>query len=320
MYRYFVPVVFCLPAQSAVWYNGVRMFGYVTPEKPELRIREYETFRAYYCGLCKTLAGNCGQLSRLVLSYDATFLAVLLSSLVGKGEQAVLQRCPLHPLKRRPVIKSYENVMRYAADINVILAYHNLRDNYMDEKSLKSLAAAAFLRNAAVSAGRRNPGKLSVIKEKLKGLRDEEKNGTDSMDRAAEPFAKLMEEVLAFETGELDGKDIQVLRWIGYNLGKWLYVIDACDDIEDDLRNGSYNPLLLKFGKEGLDMEDIKEKMKKRTEFNLTYCLSEISKGIGLLNIRRNRGIIENIVYMGMLRKTEQILGTGSCGEVEKSV
>ncbi len=296
------------------------MFGYVTPEKPELKIREYETFRAYYCGLCKALSRNCGQFSRLVLSYDATFLTVLLSSLVGEGEQAVMQRCPLHPVKRRPVIKSYGNVMRYAADINVILAYHNLRDNYMDERSLKSLAAAALLRNAAVRAGRRIPGKLLVINGRLKGLREEEKNGTDSVDRAAEPFARLMEEVLAFEAGELDGKDIEALRWIGYNLGKWLYVIDACDDLEDDLKYGSYNPLLLKFGKEGLDTKHIREKMKKRTEFNLTYCLSEISKGIELLNIRRNRGIIENIVYMGMLRKTEQILGTGSCGEVEKSV
>jgi hypothetical protein len=296
------------------------MFGYIMPEKPELKIREYETFRAYYCSICKAIGENCGLFSRLMLSYDATFLAVLLASLGDEKDCAVMERCPLHPLKKRAVIKSDAEIIMFAADINVLLAYHNLKDDVRDEGSLKSRTASLMLCRAAARAGKRQPDVAASIKKMLDGLLKIEREKCESMDRAAEPFANMMSEIFSCRAELTGEKNVEALRWIGYNIGKWLYIIDACDDLEKDFQSGSYNPLIYMFGKGGAGIGNIKTRMRERVEFNLTYTLSEVSKGVELLGINKNGGIIENIVYLGMLRKTEKILGTGSCREVEKSV
>jgi hypothetical protein len=296
------------------------MFGYIMPEKPELKIREYETFRAYYCSICKAMGKNCGQISRLALNYDATFLAVLLASLGNEKDQAKIERCLIRSFKKRAVVKNDSEIIRYAADMNVLLAYYNLKDNVHDEGSLVSRAASLLLIPAAKRAGKRQPEMLSAIAEMLDDLNRIEKEKCDSMDQAAEPFAKMMSKIMSYKEDLVGKKNIEVLEWIGYNIGKWLYIIDACDDLDKDLHSGSYNPLICMFGRGETGTGGIKDKMRERVKFNLTYALSETAKGVGFLNINKNRGIIENIIYLGMLRKTENILGIGSCCEVEKSV
>lgn len=285
------------------------MFGYVTPEKPELKIREYETFKAYYCAVCKSIGKRYGQTARFVLSYDTTFLALLLSSLSKQSIMAESSRCFVHPLKKRKAIVNDAFLIDYAADMNVLLAYYNLKDDVKDEKSVLSLAGAALLSRQAKKIKRKYEGKCLAIEQKLKELDELENRKCDSVDEAAEPFARLMEEILL--TGEgLDNNDGSILKWIGYNLGKWIYVLDAFDDIEKDIKKNRYNPFIFQYEYNGEPVAEFKNRIRDKAEFNLIYTLNQIAGSIEMLDIKKNKGIIENIVYMGMLRRTEQILAS----------
>jgi hypothetical protein len=286
------------------------VFGYILPEKPELKIKEYDVFRAYYCGVCKSIGKRCGQLKRFLLNYDTTFLALFLSSLEIKDIHICPQKCAAHPLKRR-LIAEGTKAIEYASDINVLLAYYNLLDNWKDEKSIKSGAATLLLNSSRKKLMKEYKEKCAIIEKKLQELTKLESGKCSSMDRAAEPFAKLMEEIFAYAPLCSDPKTEKALRWIGYNVGKWVYILDAFDDIEKDIIKSSYNPLLLQYGYNNGNVQEFKISIKTKVEFNLTYTLGEIARTCELLDFKKNKGLIENIVYMGMLRKTEQILKIG---------
>lgn len=294
------------------------MFGYILPEKSELKIREYELFRAHYCGICKSIGKRYGTIHRAFLNYDSTFLALLLSSLSEEKLNIVTERCIVHPLKKsRVIIKN--DIIDYASDINIILAYYNLKDNWSDERSILSWAGNLFLSRGFKKTRKKYEYKCAIIENKLEELAGLEKQKCASMDQAAEPFAKLMEEVLAYEPLCRDKKRDEILRWIGYNLGKWIYILDAYDDIEDNAKHKTFNVLFYQFDYNGGDIRDFKSKIVERVRFSLEYSLNQISKAYELLETTRHAPIVENIVYMGMLRKTEQILEIGSCKRVEES-
>jgi len=292
------------------------MFGYILPEKPEMKIKDYELFRAYYCGVCKSIAKRYGQLERFTLNYDSAFLAILVSSVAGLTPSARKERCIAHPLKKRHVIVSNE-IIDYASDINVLLAYYNLEDNRRDEGSILSGTAAALLKRAYKRIKRKYPDKCAIIENRLAELHRLEKERCSSMDRAAEPFAKLMEEVTAYEPLCVDEKYGKILRWTGYNLGKWIYILDAFDDLEKDARKCSYNPLIYQYDYKDEGIDNFRKRIRERVEFNLTYSLNQIAGAYELLGAKANNGILENIIYIGMLRKTEKILEAGSCSKVE---
>jgi len=296
------------------------MFGYIIPEKQELRIREYEIFRSYYCAVCKSIGKRHGIFQRMSLSYDATFLALLISSLSGEPGKVKRERCIIHPFRKRNVFIADTMAIDYASDMNVILTYYNLLDKANDEKSVLPKGAALLFRKAAEKIRMEYPEKCGIIEKNLNDLLKIEMAGCPSMDEAAEPFAGLMEEVLLFPGSE-NGKNAEILRWIGYNLGKWIYIIDAYDDLEKDFRKNSYNPLICSYnGNNKGSVAEYKDYFRERVAFNLTYTLSEIAKAFELLDIKKNKPIIENIIYLGMLRKTEQILEIGSCSKIEESL
>ncbi len=292
------------------------MFGYILPEKPEMKIKEYELFRAYYCGVCKSLGKKHGQFKRLTLNYDSAFLAVLLSAVSGDMPEIRRETCIAHPVTKRHIVRK-NGIVDYASDINILLAYYNLEDDRRDEGSVLSHAGTAWLRNSFKKLRRKYSAKCDIIESRLEELHKLEKEDCASMDMAAEPFARLMEEVTAYEPLCANKKTCDILRWIGYNLGKWIYILDAFDDIEDDIKENSYNPLVFQFKYTGEPVDDFKKRITERVEFNLTYSLDQIAKAYELLELKNNTGILENIIYMGMLRKTENILKTGSCKKVE---
>jgi hypothetical protein len=295
------------------------MFGYVVPEKPEMKIKEYELFRAYYCGVCRSIGRRHGHLRRLSLSYDATFLAVLLSAAAGESIQVNKKRCFVHPLKKRHVV-SNSSVVDYASDINIILAYYNLEDKKRDKESLISASALILLKRAFKRLRKKYSDKCGVIEQRLGELIRLEKEKCASIDMAAEPFAKLMEEITAYEPLCADEDTGKILRWLGYNLGKWIYLMDAYDDLEKDIRNGNYNPFIYQYGYNKQGVDAFRQQIREKAEFILFYPLNEISRAFELLEAKRNRGILENIIYVGMLSKTENILGIRRCGEIDESV
>ena len=115
------------------------MYGYIRPDRGELRGREYDLFRAEYCGLCQTLRSLYGPIARFVVNYDLTFMAMVLST---DKPETCNKRCPVHPLKKRTLVKS-DGALETAADLSVILTWWKLSDTIYDENEFKAAAALA---------------------------------------------------------------------------------------------------------------------------------------------------------------------------------
>jgi hypothetical protein len=281
------------------------MFGYVIPDKMEMKIKEYELYKAYYCGICRSIKKRHGNIPRLSLTYDSTFLAILLSSIDKEKFNFKLSRCAIHPVKKQKIIID-NNSIDYAADMNILLSYFKFKDNRRDEKSKISLLGLFFFKKAFKNIYSKYNNKCVIISSRLDELTAQENIKAVALDAVAEPFAKLMEEL--FVKRGVSEKNEKVLRWLGYNLGKWIYTIDAFDDIDKDFKNKSFNPFL---GESVHEVE--KTNISESIEPILFHMLSEIAKSYELLDIKRNRGILDNIIYSGMKKKTEQILEKGSC-------
>ncbi|MDF2655110.1 MAG: hypothetical protein K0R19_1584 [Bacillota bacterium] len=295
------------------------MLGYIKPDKPELKIKEFELYGGYYCGICKSISKRYGQIPRMTLNYDSVFLAVLLAGINPEIEQIEQERCIVHPLKIRSIV--YENQeIDYAADMLLLLAYYKIKDDLQDEKSLKAAVGSALMRGTFKKLMVNAPDKCSLVKAKLEELTTLELEGCSSLDRAAEPFAKLMEEVFDYPKFKMLSNYHELsegFRRIGYHIGKWIYLIDAYDDIEENIKSKSYNPLLRQFSynSEKETVEAFKTRVKERTEQNLVLYLAEIANCCRKLDFKKNKGIIENILYFGLMRKTEEVLQDKSVRE-----
>lgn len=296
------------------------MFGYVIPYKSELRVKEYDMFKAYYCGLCKTLGKEFNHIVRFGLNYDLTFLALLLSSIEEDKEIITREGCIANPFKKKMIVNTNKSLI-YTSNISILLIYYKLLDDWKDEKSIKSLMATIPFLLPLKEASNAYNNKALAIKRHLDNLAGLEKSKCNRIDEAADVFAKLMEEISVPDYIE-DHKTERVLRWIGYNLGRWIYILDAFNDLEEDIKNKSYNPILLQYCYYGKDesIEEFKKRIVDSIEFSLTMSLEAIAKSFEFLDIRKNQGIIENIVYMGTRHKMEIVLNKREGCNDEKSV
>jgi hypothetical protein len=267
-----------------------RMLGYVTINKMELKFKEYYSYKGYYCGLCKRLKTKYGNISRLTLNYDMTFLILLLSSLYEPENEICKERCLVHPKDKQLIIQN--DITDYAASLNVILSYYNLLDNWKDDKDYKSLAAAKALESRFKKSSSALPDIADTIKVRLKNISGLEKEDTDDIDAVSNEFGHLMEEVFLYKKDHWE----QNLRKIGFYLGKYIYFTDAYHDMKKDEENKSYNP----FNK--LNAKDKEEYAKNLIILNLSLLSDQIEK----LPLVRDKGIIDNIIYSGMLNKLEK--------------
>lgn len=280
------------------------MFGYIMPLKAELKVKEYAKFQCYYCGVCKALGQHFNQVCRFSLNYDVTFLSLLFSSLSEKDERIVLERCIVNPLKKRPVIRN-NNAVQYAVYVNIGLIYHKLLDNWKDERNALSYIAALFLKSSFKKGYKNYPELYQTVAAQLKCLHQQEVQHVSSMDKAAHPFAELMSQVTQHHA--LDASTNRTLKWMGYNLGKWIYILDAYQDITKDKKNKSYNVLIERCGA-NRSHEEIRKESKEEVEFVLKTCLSEVGKSFELLKIQKNHAILHNIIYLGLHNMMQKIL------------
>ena len=277
------------------------MFGYVTVNEPELRIREYHLYRSYYCGMCMDLKDQYGQSGRMTLSYDTVFLALLLTSLYEPAETQRSVRCVVHPLEKHPTRQNA--FTRYAADMNIILSYYSCVDDWNDEKEMKKKLMANVLRGKCEAAGRLYPEKAKLIKEKLDQLHElENQSRTDAassespsllLDEAGGIFGDLMAEIFDYQHDTWG----PALRQVGYYLGKFIYILDAYDDLEKDRASGSFNPLAAMHEKPGLD---------DYVQGLLTMTISSCTAAFETLPIVENIDILRNILYSGIWCKFDQ--------------
>jgi len=272
------------------------MFGYIAPLKGELKVREYEVYNAYYCAICHAVKRRYGELPRLLLSYDSVFIAMLSSALSG-GEEALsfnTFRCFNNPAKKRDEAAPSDSV-DYAADVMVLLGWYGLKDGKADKdqgnlvKTVLTVAGEAAIRSAGKKAAKRLGEKAEVCRECLEEQNSLEKAKEESLDRIADPTGRIMAEIMDFGS-------MPELRELGYHLGRFIYIIDAADDIEKDRKSGAYNPLLLK--------PETKDNLKTA----LTLDLARIGEIAGKLPLKYHKPIIDNIIYLGLRAKVDEVL------------
>ncbi len=289
------------------------MLGYVRAEKPEMKVKEFEVYNGYYCGVCKSIGDSYGQLPRLSLSYDAAFLAALIDGLCVDIASVSSEHCIVHPIKKKTIIRS--DAVDYAADVMLLLGYHKLEDDYLDEKSKKAFAAKKVFSKSYEKLARSYRKLDKAIKAELEALHRLEKSKEGNLDKIAHHFAKIMEETVTFffaERGLLNEMELRVLARVGYMLGKWIYLIDALDDFLEDIEKGCYNPIIYKYElTEELFQQNRREylaNIRDLGERNLFLYGSDLMSAVDLLEMKKNKAIIDNIIGMGLLRRAEEVL------------
>lgn len=282
------------------------MFGYVRIYKPELKMAEYEHYQGVYCSLCKQLGKRYGFLARMTLSYDLTFLALFRMAL---EEQCIgFQKgfCLYHPLSKRVCCKENDEIS-FSADAAALLIYYKIKDNISDRSFISSLGARFFLPFAALSrrkARKRQPELDAVIRTGMDKQAKMESSQNSSIDAAAEPFAEMMSKISKM-TAKSQNEQL-ILERFGYCLGRWIYLIDAVDDLEEDLDQKSYNPYILSRKLQEEDQEALMD-TKKYSLLTLNACLAECIAAYNLLTIHRFDGIIRNILEQGMPAVQKQV-------------
>ena len=268
------------------------MFGYVMINKPELKIKEYERYHAYYCGLCRTLKKEYGVVGQFTLTYDMTFLIILLTALYEKQPNHESHHCMVHPVKKHSMLTN--EISKYAAAMNIALAYHHFKDDWEDEKSIKGLSGIKLVKRKYKRIEKQYPRQVEAIKRTLKELSQLEKEKETRIDYVAKPFGDLMAELFVYEEDQWQGD----LRNLGFYLGKFIYIMDAYEDLEEDLKKGSYNPF----------REVSKDKLAKDIDMMLTMMMAEATKAFERLPIvvKPEIDILRNILYAGVWCKYDK--------------
>lgn len=268
------------------------MFGYVIVNKPEMKFKEFDLYRSYYCGLCKTLQEQFGRKGQFTLSYDMTFVILLLTSLYEPETAADCRKCMAHPFERHPT--RVNQFTRYGADMNLLLTYHKCLDDWEDEHKISRRIFAGSLRKKFKKTEEDYPEKSALFQKKLEQIHQCEQRNSSSPDEVSGYFGEIMGEVFVWRRDEWE----QELRRMGFFLGKFIYLMDAYEDVEQDKKTGNYNLFLQDFGQEDFE---------KKVEALLSMMMAECSRAFERLPIIENTEILRNILYSGVWCRYEQV-------------
>ncbi|MBQ1310511.1 MAG: hypothetical protein IIY55_01585 [Blautia sp.] len=268
------------------------MFGYVMINKPEIRFKDFDIYRSYYCGLCRELKERGGIPGQLSLTYDMTFVILLLSGLYEPKTLKGTTHCAVHPLTSCEVRKN--TFTEYAADMNLLLTYYKCMDDWKDERKLLQRSYARILRGKEKKLEKNYEKKVNYIVSCLDRLSQMEKDGENDLDKLAGAFGDLMGEILVCREDMWE----ESLRKMGFYFGKYIYILDAYDDVQKDVKKGSFNPFAGEWQEEGFD-----DKVREL----LLMMLSSACRYYERLPVIRYREILRNILYSGVWCRFETI-------------
>ncbi|MGI6200123.1 MAG: DUF5685 family protein [Christensenellales bacterium] len=281
------------------------MFGYVRPQRSELTLREDAAYRGYYCGVCRALGKRCGGMCKMLLQYDAASLAVLLSALEQTAPKAETFRCALHPTVRKSRIAC--PAVDYAADVNMLLGAAKLDDACQDEGKLSARGMRPLVRRGARRAAQRQGELAARIDRAMAAQLALERRGCPDLDEACQPSADMMAAV--FTGFEPAANQRDALNYIGQHIGRWVYLIDALDDLERDIKGGAYNVLTLRYGYEpGQPPAQFRRQAAEQVGVLLNLNLAYAAKGFDMLYLERNQPILENLFFLGLKTITQNII------------
>ena len=260
------------------------MFGYVSASMQELTKAQQERYGSVYCGICLRIREQSSQIARLGLSYDMAFLALLLMSLYEPEEVSAPLRCHVHPLKKRSFLDN--PYIRYAADMNVALAYYNFQDDWEDEGSRKAKFLASAFGKSMIRIREEYPRQCEAMHSRIRELSALEKANCPNPDVCAHAFGKLLGELLVYRQDLWE----DTLRQMGDALGRFIYLADAAEDYREDKKKNRYNPFLAMGTGEDWD----------KWEEYLVLAMGRCTKYYEILPLVRDKALLDNILYSGV--------------------
>ncbi|MDD7227427.1 MAG: DUF5685 family protein [Firmicutes bacterium] len=268
------------------------MFGYVVINKPELKFREFDEYRGFYCGLCHSLKQRYGIIGQLTLNYDLTFLAIVLTALYEEKTIKVNRRCIIHPLHK---MVQYENkYIDYCADMTILLSYYKCLDDISDERSFSATMESKLLKNAFARVSEKYPDKKEFVEKQLLLNQKLEEENCHDIDSLANLTGKIMACLFNYQNDEWS----KYLKDMGFYLGKFIYLMDAYEDVEKDVRNKQFNIFKDKYQSDSFD-DDTKEL--------LMMMIAKCTNVFEILPILQYHGILINVLYSGVWTKLEMI-------------
>lgn len=275
-------------------YRGDPMFGYINVNSQELSEENKQMYRSYYCGLCRSLRDFCGAKGQVLLNYDMTFLVVLLTGLYEPKTESAQFTCMVHPVKKR--LYRTNEIQDYAAQMNVLLAYYNLVDDWKDDKSYTKKTFAAMLKSDYERVAGNYPRQTKAVERYIEKLAEYEENKETNIDLVAGLTGEMLGEIFAWREDEWYDE----LRTLGFYLGKFVYLMDAYEDFRQDEKKDSYNPLRF------METEDEQE-FETLCRLMMTSMMSECAKSFERLPILLHADILRNILYSGVWSKYEYL-------------
>ena len=268
------------------------MFGYIVVNQPELRIREYEMYHSFYCGLCRVLKEKYGRIGQITLSYDMTFVLMLLSGLYEPETVCGQSRCIMHPGRKHTY--RYNELTEYAADMNVLLTYYKCLDDWKDDRKYLQLLLSRMLERKTGECRQKYRQKLENITSAMEKLARAEEEDVNDLDEMAGRFGQVMAQIMVYRHDEWEPG----LHRFGFYLGKFIYLLDAYEDIEEDLKRGRYNPLKKRY--QDPDFEQVCQDI-------LVMMMSACCREFEQLPILENVEILRNILYSGVWGRYETV-------------
>lgn len=281
------------------------MFGYIKADKPEMKVKEYEAYKGLYCSVCKAMKKHYGLLSTLTLSYDITFLLLMRLSFSSKIPSYKKGRCPFNIAKKCNFCCDINDELCYCASVSMMLFYFKVKDNISDSSLFKRMLMYLVLPYAFIKykkAKKLYPEIAEIIEANMNNQSAIEKNNTTLTDAAAHASADSLGKILSYKLNN----ENNLLYKFGYGIGKWVYLMDAFDDIEKDIESKSYNVFVLKHSLKSSDnlTDDIKDEIVATLNMSHAYSIEawEQVKDKSLLPIA------ENILYNGIVVTMNDIL------------
>jgi len=285
------------------------MFGYVTPDKPNMYMKDYTLYRAFYCGICKSTGKMFGQFMRFSTNYDITFFSILLHNILDEKVEIVNETCILNPFFKKSVVKS-DRILRMSVFINVLLLDFKLNDDIRDSGSFRKRAAKFFMRRKIKRAAREYPEIYKRIQDARAEQNKVEESGTPSVDMAAHPFASLLRDIFRMLSGD---KFTDYLGRLIYQLGRFIYFSDALDDFDKDKESGEFNPLIKAYPEIKKRCE-LFDRHRDDMEYMLKSAYNEIKRNYEMTDFKVSEGVVTNILWYGLKVSIDKFLTGGVKG------
>ena len=268
------------------------MFGYVMVNQDELKLKDFKRYRSFYCGLCRALEKRYGITGKIALTYDMTFADILLNAYMELPLRSERHRCMIHPVRKQDML--FNEITDYCADMTLLLTYYKMLDDVNDDGSMTGRLFVMKEKKKFEKTADMYPRQAKVFEDSMRELAQTEERREYDLDTVAGYTGNILAELLVYK--ESDWSD--ELRRLGFYLGKFIYLLDAFEDLEKDLKKGAYNPW--QPSKDRKDFEAL-------VENTLMMMISECAKSFERLPIIQDVDILRNIIYSGVWQKYEEV-------------